>query len=198
MAYVEETVPDERIQDYSEHLLFTVPDNWDPPTCFENDAKPPAPGMTHSSRENDPAEDYTSCYVEEELPDNTEEKANTTSGEPPEEATQQDKQQGQQGGNANKSKGETDAQKLIRLSSAQEEWQEQPPFIHSEHLELIFETRSMVEDQIFRAIQINKRLDMMYTAYSSTSPRRQCPTCAQAYTIPIRPRKIGKDDENTE
>jgi hypothetical protein len=86
MAYVEETVPDEPIQDYPEHLLFTVPDNWDPPTCFRNDAKPHALGMTHSSKEDEPSEDYTTCYVEEEFSDNIEEKANRTSGEPPEEA----------------------------------------------------------------------------------------------------------------
>jgi hypothetical protein len=141
---------------------------------------------------------YTTCYVEEEFPDNTEEKANTTSGEPPEEVAHQDKQQGHQGGSANESKkDETDAQKLIRLSSTQEEWQDQPPFLHPEHLELIFETHSMVEDQIFRAIQINKCLDMMYVAYSSTSPRRQCPTCTQAYVIPVRRGKNDEDDENT-
>jgi hypothetical protein len=161
MVYVEETVPDEPIQDYPEHLLFIVPDNWDPPTNVGNDAKPPAPGMTHSSREDDLAEDYTTCYVEEEFLDNTEEKANTISGEPPEKTTQQDKQQGHQGGSANKSIRETDTQKLIRLSSTQEEWEDQPPLIHPEHLELIFETRSMVEDQIFRAIKINKHLDVM-------------------------------------
>jgi hypothetical protein len=35
MAYVEEIAPDESIQNYSENLLFTVPDNWDPPPVSE-------------------------------------------------------------------------------------------------------------------------------------------------------------------
>jgi hypothetical protein len=87
MEYVEEIVLDEPIQDYRENLLFTVPDNWDPPTCFGNDSKPPALGMTHSSREDDPTKFYTTCYVEEEFSDNIEEKANTTSDEPPKEVT---------------------------------------------------------------------------------------------------------------
>jgi hypothetical protein len=197
MAYVEEIVPDKPIQVPPEHLLFTVPDNWDLPTCFVNDAKPQVPGMTHSHKEDDPAGEYTTCHVEEEFPGNTEEKANSTSGEPPEEAAQQDKLQGQQGGSANEDKEEIDAQKPIPLSSPQGEWQDQPPLLHPEHLELIFEMRSMVEDQIHRAIQISQRLDMMYAAYSSTSPSRQCPTCAQAYALPVRLGKNGKDDENT-
>ena len=121
MAYVEETVPDEPIQDYPEHLLFTVPDNWDPPTYFGNDAKPPTSGMTHSSREDDLAEDYTTCYVEEELPGSVEEKANTTSDEFSEEAAQQDEQQG---GRENEETKGSSIQKPIPLSFAQGEWKD--------------------------------------------------------------------------
>jgi hypothetical protein len=154
MAHVEEIVPDESIQDYPEHLLFTVPDNWNPPTCFGKDVEPPAPRKTHGLMEDNPAEEFTTCYVEEELQAGTEEKIHTTSGGPPEEG-----------------KDETDAQRLAHLSSTQRESQDQPPFLHPEHLELIFETRSMVDDQIFRAIRINQCLDMIYAAYSSTSPR---------------------------
>jgi hypothetical protein len=40
MAYVEEIVPEEPIQVPPEHLLFTVPDNWDLPTCFLEEARP--------------------------------------------------------------------------------------------------------------------------------------------------------------
>jgi hypothetical protein len=36
------------------------------------------------------------------------------------------------------------------------------PFLHPEHLELIFETRSLVEDQIHRGLQIHQRLDMLF------------------------------------
>jgi len=85
MAYVEEIVPDESIQDYSEHLLFTIPDNWDHPTCFGKDVEPPAPRTTHGHMEEDPVKEFTICYVEEELQDDTEEKIHTISAEPPEE-----------------------------------------------------------------------------------------------------------------
>ena len=87
MAYMEETVPDEPIQDYPEHLLFTVLYNWNPPTDFGSEAKLPAPGISHSRREDYPAEHFTIFYVKEEFPDNTNEKANPTSGAPPEEVT---------------------------------------------------------------------------------------------------------------
>jgi hypothetical protein len=56
-----------------------------------------------------------------------------------------------------------------------------PPFLH---LKLIFEVRSLVDDQIFRAIRVSQRVDMLYAAYSSATPRRQCPNCAQRYVIP--------------
>jgi len=38
------------------------------------------------------------------------------------------------------------------LSIMQEAWHVQPPFFQLEHLEMIFETRSLVEDQIHRSI----------------------------------------------
>jgi hypothetical protein len=54
----------------------------------------------------------------------------------------------------------------------------------------------MVDDHIFRAIHINQRLDMLYAAYSSATPRRQCPTCAQVYAIPVRHSKEKDDHED--
>jgi hypothetical protein len=59
-----------------------------------------------------------------------------------------------------------------------------PPLLHPEHLNLVFEVRSLVEDQIFRAVRVSQRLDMLYAAYSKATPRRQCPTCAQPFVIP--------------
>jgi hypothetical protein len=38
MAYVEEVFPEEPIQVPPEHLLFTVPDNWQPPSNFLEEA----------------------------------------------------------------------------------------------------------------------------------------------------------------
>jgi hypothetical protein len=65
---------------------------------------------------------------------------------------QQNRQQEHQGGSVKESKDETDAQKIAPFSSTPQELQDQPPLLHPEHLELIFDTRSMVDDQIFRAI----------------------------------------------
>ena len=70
-----------------------------------------------------------------------------------------------------------------------------PPFLHPKHLNLVFEVRSLVEDQIFRAVRVSQRLDMLYAAYSKAAPRRQCPTCAQPYVIPVNG---GKEKEGCE
>jgi hypothetical protein len=84
MAYVEEIAPGESIQSYNESLLFTVPDNWNPPACFGKDATTPAPRTVHSPRDA-PVEEFTACIVEEEflkgMEENTEE---FTTDEPPE------------------------------------------------------------------------------------------------------------------
>jgi hypothetical protein len=116
----------------------------------------------HSPRDA-PVEEFTTCIVEEEfskgMEENTEE---FTTDEPPEVVKQRNRQIESPGGNGKERKDVAD----------------QPPFLHPEHLELIFDIRSMVDDQIFRAIRINQRLDMIYAAYSSPSLRHQCPTCA--------------------
>ena len=91
MAYVEEITLDKPIQDYPEHLLFTIPDNWNPHTNFGNKAKTPATEISHSHRENYPAEEFTTCYVEEEVPCCENAKTDPPSGAPPEEATQLNK-----------------------------------------------------------------------------------------------------------
>jgi hypothetical protein len=61
-----------------------------------------------------------------------------------------------------------------------------PPLLLPEQLQLIFEVRSLVDDQIFRAVCVSQRLDMLYAAYSNDTPKRQCPTCAQPFAIPVR------------
>jgi hypothetical protein len=72
-----------------------------------------------------------------------------------------------------------------------------PPLLHPEHLQLIFEVRSLVDDQIFRAVCVSQRLDMLYAAYSSATPRRQCPTCAQPYVIPASDGKATDAHEDS-
>jgi hypothetical protein len=88
MAYMEEIIPDEPIQDYLDHLLFTVPENWNPPTDFGNYGKLPTPRISHSRREDDPAKDFTICYIKEEFLDSANEKANPTREAPLEEEAQ--------------------------------------------------------------------------------------------------------------
>jgi len=71
-----------------------------------------------------------------------------------------------------------------------------PPLLHSEHLNLIFEAHSLVNDQIFRVVHVSQRLDMLYAAYSSATPRWQCPTCTQLYVIPVSSGKAKDDCED--
>jgi len=53
MAYVEEVISEESIQTPPEHLLFTVPDSWNPPTCFPRETTMHATREKHSSHRGD-------------------------------------------------------------------------------------------------------------------------------------------------
>jgi hypothetical protein len=173
-TYVEEIPSEELPQNFSESLMFTVPDNWNPPACFGADALPPHPRAAHGPSDT-PIEEFATCLVEEELSEGNEENICKA----PDELKPQREQQAHQ---------EEDDEKKSPP---------QPPLLHPEHLNLIFEVRSMVDDQIFRVVRINQRLDMLYAAYSSATPRRQCPTCAQIYAIPVRRGKEKDDREDT-
>jgi hypothetical protein len=69
-----------------------------------------------------------------------------------------------------------------------------PPSLLPEQLQLIFEVRSLVEDQIHRTVCTGQRLDMLFAAYSIDSPKHLCPTCAQPFSIPVRA-PAAKDDK---
>jgi hypothetical protein len=69
-----------------------------------------------------------------------------------------------------------------------------PPPLLPEQLQLIFEVRSLVEDQIYRVVCTSQRLDMLFVAYSIDSPKHLCPTCAQPFAIPVRAPAV-KDDK---
>jgi hypothetical protein len=178
MAYVEEMAPDESFQNCPEHLIFTILDNWNPPTSFGNEIKLSDPGTSHRRKAEEQAEYFTTCYVQEEVSSEGEEMASPTRGPPPEIAAQQ---YNQPAGRLSKAIADTEGthvQGPNPFSTIQEDWEDQPPYHDTSYLELLFETRSMVDDQIFRAIQIGHRLDMMYAAHSRASPRLQCPTCS--------------------
>jgi hypothetical protein len=106
MAYVEDTAPDKPIQNSPEHLIFTVLDNWNPPTVFGNETKLLDLGTSHSCREDEQAEDFRICYVKEELSGSGDEKANPASGAPPGTTTQQNSQPADQLSRANAEKEE--------------------------------------------------------------------------------------------
>ena len=61
------------------------------------------------------------------------------------------------------------------------------------YLPLIFELRHLMDDHAFRLARMDQRLDMLFAAYSRSTPKRQCPTCAQAYSLPAgwRQRNYG-------
>jgi hypothetical protein len=130
MAYVEEVIPKGGLESVHEHTLFTVPNNWNPPSEFGSDSKPPPvsipPGPSATSLE----EPYPTCYVEEEIPP-----------EPPGEAALQ----------AHKQQEHThhEAAEPIPPLSMDSHRQEQSLFADSGYLTLIFELRSLLDDQIF-------------------------------------------------
>jgi hypothetical protein len=107
-----------------------------------------------------PIEVYATCIVEEETPDcDTAEQEHKTSP-----------------GNTNAG---------LELEREEPELERNlPPLLHPDHLKLIFEMRSLMDDQAFRTMGIHQRLDMLYAAYSEAIPRRQCPTCARPFALP--------------
>jgi hypothetical protein len=66
MAYVIEEIPEEPLQETSE--LFTVPENWDPPSDFRMGAPLHGPENYHGRETAVPPEEGFTCYVEEETP----------------------------------------------------------------------------------------------------------------------------------
>jgi hypothetical protein len=66
MAYVAEITLDEAMQSYPKLPLFTVPDNWNPPTDFGTYDKILPSGKPLGSSATRLIEDFTTCYVEEE------------------------------------------------------------------------------------------------------------------------------------
>jgi hypothetical protein len=140
----------------------------------------PVPRDEHGPR-GTPTEEFTPCNVEEEIQEGTEGNICITTSEPPEEMKQQSRQREHQ--------EEADAWMEAPPSSILYKLQDQPPLLHPEHLQLIFDVRSMVDDQIFRAIHINQCLDI--------TPRHQFPTYTQVYAIPVRRGKVKDDHEDT-
>jgi hypothetical protein len=74
---------------------------------------------------------------------------------------------------------------------------EQTSFSELWHLPLIFELRSLMDDQVFRLARMDQRLDMLFAAHSKNLPQRQCPTCAQTYSLPAGWRQKRNERQRT-
>jgi hypothetical protein len=70
----------------------------------------------------------------------------------------------------------------------------QPPSVDGGYLNLIFDMRNLLEDQVFRIVRLEQRLDMFFSVHSRATPKKQCPTCARAYAFPARWRHTPVDD----
>jgi hypothetical protein len=88
MAYVEEITLEDAMQSYPKLPLFTVPDNWNPPTNFGIDDKLLPLGKLLGSSVNSLVENFTTCYVEEETSSRTKGSRDSPPGAPMEAATQ--------------------------------------------------------------------------------------------------------------
>jgi hypothetical protein len=104
---------------------------------------------------------YPPCLVEEETP--------------PKASEEKEKFAGQTSG----AQGDSSSQ----AHQASEE-PDQTPVVDLRYLSLIFELRHLMDDHAFRLARLDQRLDMLFAAYSRSTPKRQCPTCAQAYSLP--------------
>jgi hypothetical protein len=121
-----------------------------------------SPPDTLLSQDTTPNEYNAFCVVEEELPDPGIMELNQ--GQPPDCAT---------------------SEQVLNDENMHPARNSPPPptLLHHDHLQLIFDLRSMVEDQAFRMATISQRLDFLFAAYSEASPPRRCPTCVQPFTF---------------
>jgi hypothetical protein len=191
-TYVEEDLSLELPPDFSESQLFIVPDNWDPLASFGQAT--PAPNLSESrTPSNAPSIVFDACLVEEELPECTADPQmqRTTPSHKETEAEEElpERTADPQMQRTMPSHKETEAETTSPPS---------PPFLHPEHLNSVFEVCSLVEDQIFRAVRVSQRLDMLYAAYSKATPRRQYPTCAQPFVIPVNGGKAKEGCEDSD
>jgi hypothetical protein len=70
MAYVDEEIPEGGVESIPEHLLFTVPENWNPPSDFGQDRRPSFAGNPTAPSATCIEALYPTCYIVEELPPN--------------------------------------------------------------------------------------------------------------------------------
>jgi hypothetical protein len=180
MAYVEEVILEEPIQVPPESLLFTVPDDLQ------------FPSHNTMSTSAQAAMEGATCIVEEEFPGEFLHLDSNVS------IQDTDNQIGT----------EVEAVKAEDIGTAQEDMDVAleghpvlapppltaipefcpalPPLFNPEQLELIFELRSQMADQIHRDTLMSQRIDMLYDAFSNAPTTQRCPTCARPFVLQPR------------
>jgi hypothetical protein len=166
MVYVEEVVPEGGLPSPPENL-FMVPENWNPSMSFDshNTQQP-------TSNVLDPVTDstmapYSPCFIKEEAPPE-----HTTDAEDP--------------GCARHENRTSEAEAIASKDFMGSHHSEQPPAADWGYLNLVFEIRDKLDDQIFRLGRMDQRLDMFFAAHSRAASKKQCPTCARPYSFPAR------------
>jgi hypothetical protein len=158
--------------DFSEMKMVTFPDDWDPLTHSFRFGITSRGRTSFDSCATAPSDPGTeTCFIEEEQWKNAEEEQRKNTG------------------------AATDTGCLGRDDMHARP--PSPPPLLPEQLQLIFEVRGLVEDQIYRAVCTSQRLDMLFAAYSTDSPKHLCPTCAQPFAIPVRATAAQDDNAST-
>jgi hypothetical protein len=105
---------------------------------------------------------YSPCYVEEEAPPEPTKEAEETGRERRRHRTQ-------------------DAE-----AANSEDCMEKPPIADWGYLNLVFQIRNKLDDQIFRLECMDQQMDMFFAEHSKASAKKKFPTCACTYTFPVR------------
>jgi hypothetical protein len=201
MVYVEDVFPKEPIQAPPEHLLFTVPDNWQPPSSLLGEATMAAI-VEQQGRSTGEAqlEEFTTCYIEEEIPEElNSQDVVLAAGYIYAKDMESDKElkaesQGQRADMEQQSEAATGEVATTRsggksreggkflapppISAMQEKWCVPLPFFHPDHLELMFDLRSQMVVQVHCGTLMSQCMDMLYDAFSNVPTGQRCPTCA--------------------
>jgi hypothetical protein len=206
MAYVEEISPEEHVQTLPEHLLLTEPDNW-PPTRHLREENTSA-ALENQARSNMAVgycDDFPTCYVEEEIYEEMVSLEAITEVEHPVATGAEDEGAGDEDpGDAAPSEavenglvvtlgggGETPVPPPT--TSMHEQRCAPPPFLHPEHLDLVFDLQGQMADHAHRVLLMSQRLDMLFDAYSNAPAKKKCPMCAQPFVMQAR--EVEQEDE---
>jgi hypothetical protein len=176
MAIVEEEIPQDPPLEPLDSLLFSASDILEPPLTFG-----------HPPLVDDLATDLGGCPIEEELPTEVQQEDDLET---------------------------TWVVSLLRknfpLKFNRKMWLSLQATLHhrqllflasprtwclsQEHLQLIFDMRRDVEEQLHRQTTLSRCLDVLFDALSSEPAKSRCPTCCQPFVFALRP---TEDDGNS-